>query len=64
MTLREWRKKQNLTQAETAERLGLSQGHLSKIERGEPLSLQKALEISAMTGGQVPLDSFLNKDPA
>ena len=64
MNILEWRKREKLTQADAAERLGLSQGFLSKVERGSEVSLKMAADIVAKTGGAGTLDSFLGSETA
>lgn len=45
MNIKKLRKEKSLTQAELAERLGISRGHLNGIENGR-LPLTKSLEIA------------------
>ena len=54
MTLLEHRKGRELTQASAAAELGLrSSGFFSRIENGEPPSLELALRIQKWSGGEV-----------
>lgn len=46
--IREWRKHRGLTQVQFAERLGINQGHLSKIESGARKYDQEFLELAAI----------------
>lgn len=54
MDLPSWIKQTNQTQAAVASKLGITQGTLSKLIRGHlSLSLEMALRIEQLTGGQV-----------
>lgn len=56
MKLAEYLAHENQTQAEFAARLGLTQGNVSKMCRGQRLpSLPLAAEIERATGGLVPM---------
>ena len=57
MILREWRKKHEKNQGWLAEQLGVSQGYISEIERGDKIpSDDIAAKIEEVTKGNV---SFL-----
>lgn len=62
MKLSEWRKKHDLTMVQAAERLGLSQASISRIEAGEQWPDRKTVEkIMAATDGEVgPNDLIAN----
>ncbi len=60
--LKEWRKDRNLTQEAAADRLGISQGVLSRIERGEVPYDQDFLERAAEAYGTTPA-SLLIRNP-
>ena len=65
MLLREWRKIEELTQAQAAERLGLTQGQISKFETGETRPDWATLEkIRAGTTGAVTPNDFLPDEAA
>lgn len=59
MDLRTWRSKEEKSQVVVAELLGITQSHLSKIEKGvaEP-SLNLARRINKLTKGEVTLDDM------
>lgn len=50
-----WRQARGKTQAQLAEYIGISEGHLSRIERGEKEYMQSMLEAAA---------EYLETDPA
>lgn len=52
--LRERRKAMNMTLEEMAEKLGITAGQLSRVERGKSTSLETALAIRRLTGVAVP----------
>lgn len=57
--LREWRLARNLTQAEAARELGVSQPTLSDYERGvKQPRIALALRIAERTAGNVPVESW------
>lgn len=58
LRLRTARKRQKLTSAEVASRLGISQGYYSRLERGyvESLDVRLALRIEAALG--IPVTSW------
>lgn len=57
--LREWRRRANLTQAQAAEKAGLSQSQFSRFEAGESLpELASALAIARLTRGEVPPEAW------
>lgn len=58
--LREWRKFRELSQLEAADRLGIKQGTLSKIERRELPYNQDFLEKAALAYGCDVEDFFAN----
>jgi transcriptional regulator with XRE-family HTH domain len=61
--IRAWRKHRQMTQAEFAERMGLSGGHIHKIEAGRVSYTQDLLERAAVVLGCTPVD-LLMRDPA
>lgn len=59
--LRTWRKKRDLTIEEMAERLGVSVGSLSRIERGEQWPDREFFErMSNETAGCVTANDFVS----
>lgn len=59
MTLRDWRKVNKLTQAETGEFLGVTQMAVCRYERGERIPSQPVMQrIVELTDGQVQPNSF------
>lgn len=60
--IRQWRKYRDLTQVQLAERIGMDQGHLSKIERLERPYTQEFLEAAAEALRCEPGD-LLMRDP-
>jgi transcriptional regulator with XRE-family HTH domain len=60
--LRQWRKKTGLNQEQAAERIGIKQGTLSKIERGELPFNQDFLETIALAYG-CDREDLLSVDP-
>ena len=57
--LAEWRNRAGYTQEEAAHRLGLTQGSISKLERGLVLpSLPAAGRIQRGTKGKVPVGAW------
>jgi len=61
--LRERRKAMNLTLEALAEKLGITAGQLSRIERGKATSLDTALAIKRLTGVKVgPLADVSERD--
>lgn len=56
---REWRQKHGLTQEQAADRLGLTQPHLSKIERGKSHYGQEFLENAAIAYDCEPADLLI-----
>lgn len=61
--IQEWRKHRRLTQAQFAERMGLSPNHVSKIEAGRVAYTQDLLERAAAVLDCKPTD-LLMRDPA
>jgi len=53
--IRQWREKRGKTQEQLAEYIGISAGHLSRIERGQQEYMQGLLEAAA---------DYLETDPA
>jgi transcriptional regulator with XRE-family HTH domain len=65
MKLRDWRKAENMTGAELAPLLGLSQGSLSKIETGKQWPDRETMErIVAVSDGAVTANDFLSEAPS
>ena len=60
--LREWREAKNLTQATAAERFGMSQAQLSRIESGKSDMTLGFLEIAADAYGTT-VSSLLDRHP-
>ena len=59
--LRDWRKSQNLKTSELAGILGMSQGSLSRIERGEQWPDRQFFEnVRVVTDGDVTANDFLS----
>lgn len=61
--IREWRKYRNLTLEQLAERVGISHGQLSKVERGKKPYKQELLEALADKLDTDPA-SLLMRDPS
>ena len=61
--LREWRKVRHLTQIQAAERVGIRQSTLSKIERGQLPYDQDFLERAALAYGAHEAADLLTIDP-
>ena len=60
--LRTWRKKRDLTQEQMAERLGVSVGSLSRIERGEQWPDRIFFKrLAEETSGSVTANDFLSE---
>ena len=65
MTLAQYLKRENLTQAQLAERLGASQGAVSKLVSGDRSpSWEMAARIEAVTSGAVPVAVWAQKGAA
>lgn len=60
--IREWRRHRGLSQVQLAERVGINQGNLSKIENGSRKYDQEFLERAADALGCQPAD-LLKTDP-
>lgn len=60
--IRAWRKHRGLSQVQLAERVGINQGNLSKIEKGIRKYDQEFLEKAADVLGCDPAD-LLQRDP-
>jgi DNA-binding Xre family transcriptional regulator len=60
--IRAWRKHRDLTLEQLAENIGITHGHLSKIERGERPYKQHVLEAIARELHCTPAD-LLSRDP-
>lgn len=59
MTLSQYLKSQAETQANFAERVGMTQGNVAKLCGAAPkLSIETALKIERVTGGSVPLEAW------
>jgi len=50
-----WRNKNQLTQKQAATVLGVTQGFISKVERGADVSFGMAINIASRSGGQITL---------
>ncbi len=61
--LRQWREKAGLTQEQAADRIGITQGQLSRIERGDTPYNQDFLERAADAYQCEPAD-LLMRDPS
>lgn len=61
--LREWREEAGLTQEVAADRIGLTQGQLSRIERGDTPYNQDFLEAAAAAYQCEPADLIM-RDPS
>ena len=61
--IREWRKAQDLTLEQLAERVGMTHGTLSRIERGKTAYTQPVLEALAEALGTDPA-SLIMRDPS
>lgn len=61
--IREWRKAQDLTLEKLAERVGMTHGTLSRIERGKTAYTQPVLEALAEALGTDPA-SLIMRDPS
>jgi transcriptional regulator with XRE-family HTH domain len=61
--LKEWRKVRHLTQIQAAERVGIRQSTLSKIERGQLPYDQDFLERAALAYGAHEAADLLTIDP-
>lgn len=61
--IREWRKYRGLTQVQFAERIGMNQGHLSRIEKGQRPYDQEFLERAATELNCDPADLIM-RDPS
>lgn len=55
---RQWRKSRELTQDQLAEKMGIEQGTLSRLERGDIAYTQETLEAFAAGVGCQPADLF------
>lgn len=60
--LRQWREKKGLTQEQAADRIGITQGQLSRIERGDTPYNQDFLEQAAEAYQCDPADLIM-RDP-
>lgn len=60
--IREWRKVRELTLEQLAERVGMTHGTLSRIERGKTAYTQPVLEAVAEALGTTPA-SLIMRDP-
>lgn len=60
--IRQWRKHRNKTQAQLAEYVGISEGHLSRIERSEKEYMQSMIEAAAEYL-ETDVASLLMRDP-
>lgn len=57
--LKAWRKRQGLRQHELGEKLGVGSPFISQLEAGiSSASLEMAIKIVAMSGGEVPIESL------
>lgn len=61
--LRQWREKAGLNQESAADRIGITQGQLSRIERGDSPYNQDFLEAAALAYNCDPAD-LLMRDPS
>lgn len=63
MTLTEWRERENLTMQQAADRLGLSQPSISRLESGKQRPDWGTLEtLREKTGGAVTPNDFLSQE--
>lgn len=61
--LKRWREGAELTQAEAARRLGVSQAAWSEYEKGEKTPrVDKASDIATLTGGAVPMEAWAEQE--
>jgi transcriptional regulator with XRE-family HTH domain len=61
--LKKYRAAHKVTQSEMAERLGVRQSTISRIENGELPSLALAARIQAATGDVVKASSWITEGP-
>ena len=57
-----YRKEHNLTQKDLAERLGISQSMVSKIERGKNISIRVLSKIVSKLGGRIEISLGISKE--
>lgn len=61
--LKRWRKGAEITQAEAARRLGVSQAAWNEYENGEKVPrVDKASDIATLTGGAVPMEAWAEQE--
>lgn len=56
MLIRDWRIKNQWSQAQLAKKLGISQQSVSRMERGLLISARIAIELERLSGGQLRAD--------
>ena len=64
MTLAEYLRNHNITQADFGARINRSQAHVSRLVSGETPSLEVAVQIERETGGAVPAVSWVPLEPS
>ena len=57
-----YRKEHGLTQKDLAERLGISQSMVSKIERGKNISIRVLSKIVSKLGGRIEISLGISKE--